>query len=224
MSKLKKIASHLFPVQQGSYTDKDGNLLIVEMHKGRYRLSTQYAVYSFDDLYENFYNTFIKLNLNKFKDGHVLILGGGLGSIPFMLEKKFQFDAAYMIIEYDVNIIHLFNIYTLPRLKSFIQIMQMDAAMAVAVLEDKYDMIIVDVFVHDEIPDHILTEEFLQNCAENLAIGGIVLFNWMTVTKKLREACQMYFTHVFQPIFENAFINHTTYNSIIVSDKKYLKS
>lgn len=224
MSNLKKIASHLFSLQEGTYTDKDGNQLFVELHKGRYRLSTRYAVYSFDDLYDNFFNTFSKLKLDTFSNGDVLLLGGGLGSIPYMLEKRFAFDASHTIVEYDENIIELFNNFTLPRLKSHIQVIQMDAVMAVEILEEKYDLLIIDVFVHDEIPEPVRTAAFLDHCAALLAPGGLLLFNWMTITRALKHSCAQYFEQIFQPCFPLASQNVTTYNTILISDKGYLKT
>ena len=60
------------------------------LKKGRYCLSTPNAIYSFGDLYDNFSKSFQQLDIVEKNIKDVLVLGFGLGSIPFMLEKTFS--------------------------------------------------------------------------------------------------------------------------------------
>lgn len=223
MNQINRIFSYLFPITQHKSSDKNGDPLFVDLYKGRYRLSTPHAVYSFDDLYDNFFQTFEKINLLKYKTANILLLGGGLGSVPFMLEKKFKLDASFSIIEYDINIIELFNKYTNPRLKSQITFLNMNAELAVEMLQDTFDIIIIDLFDHDEIPTQFKSQEFLKQCENLLEKNGIVLFNWLTISDKHYKLCIDYFNSTYLQTFPQSTYNRTKYNTILISDKSIIQ-
>jgi len=86
--KWKRWLSYLMEVHLESSSSEHNEELHVSLSKGRLQLSTANAIYSYADKYENFYKTFEQVELNE-KVDDVLILGFGLGSIPYMLESKF---------------------------------------------------------------------------------------------------------------------------------------
>ncbi len=201
MNSLKRILSYLIPQSVRQSRDLHGDPVYVDIYRGRLRLSTDKAVYSFDDLYDNFFQVFKKIDLSRFQDSEILILGGGLGSVPYMLEKKFGLKAAYTIIEYDVHIIELFNQFTNPRMKSQISFINLDAEIAVNILEEKYALIIIDLFDHDEIPNQFKSLEFLEDCHKLMEKQGLILFNWLTINNALLMECNEYQNNVFKTIF-----------------------
>ena len=88
---FKKYWSYISPVHLESIQGLENQTLSVYMSNGRYQLTTENAIYSYDDLYANFSLAFEKLDWKQFPEkSHVLVLGLGLGSIPYMLEKKFK--------------------------------------------------------------------------------------------------------------------------------------
>ena len=62
--------------------------LEVCLSRGRLRLNTKNATYSYEDLYDAFYQPFQYLKLKQLKLSKVLVLGGGLASVPVMLQKN----------------------------------------------------------------------------------------------------------------------------------------
>ena len=61
----------------------------VALENGRLKLEVPNAIYSFEDLYTSFSTTFEKLKIHELQLKTVLVLGYGLGSIPFLLKKNF---------------------------------------------------------------------------------------------------------------------------------------
>lgn len=76
--------------------------LEVAIHKGRLQLLSDNAIYSWDDLYDNFRKAFEHLNIKDQQLKEVLVLGAGRPLIPLMLEKTFhQKDCYFTAIEID---------------------------------------------------------------------------------------------------------------------------
>ncbi|MEL7021873.1 MAG: hypothetical protein AAGK47_09700, partial [Bacteroidota bacterium] len=98
----KKWLSYLTEIHIESAPSEINPHLYVSLRRGRYQLCTANAIYSYEDLYSNFYKAFEQVNLHKIKGDRVLILGYGMGSIPYILEKKMNYDFNYTAIEIDL--------------------------------------------------------------------------------------------------------------------------
>jgi len=209
-----KALSHLVrvPVEK---VDSGAEPLYVDLIKGRYQLSTDKAVYSFDDKYDNFVAAFKTINIKKFQRKNILVLGGGLGSVPYILEKNHGLKAHFTIVEYDLNVIKLFNKYSRPRLKSVVDIVEADAEHFIHNNNMTYDMIIIDLFIDDEIPEKFTSFEFLELCKANLAQNGLLLFNWMTVTELQKVHCADYKNLIFDVVFKEHRFVKTRYNYVL---------
>src|SRR5690606_13668214 len=143
------------------------------LSKGRLLLTTDEAIYSWDDLYSNFYETFKHLGDSEIKNWKkVLVLGMGLGSIPFMLAKRFRSKAEFVLVENDDAIIELAEYYSLPRLENEYEIYADDAYDFMEDCKDKFDLICVDIFVGRTVPEIFQTAEFLQKVKDCLHPGG----------------------------------------------------
>ena len=84
----KKILSYLIEFPLETISGQNGLPLTVCLHKGRFQLYSEKAIYSWDDLYSQFRDVFIHLSPEIKDKKEVLLLGLGLGSIPYLLEKK----------------------------------------------------------------------------------------------------------------------------------------
>jgi len=143
-------------------------------------------------------------------------LGGGLGSVPYILEKNHGIEAHFTIVEYDLNVIKLFNKYSRPRLKSEVDIVAADAELYMLNLSKNYDLIVVDLFIDDEIPEKFTSQEFLENCKYNLTPGGMLLYNCMTVTQLQKLLCTDYKNLIFNVVFKKNSLIKTKYNCVLV--------
>lgn len=217
----KKWASYLTEIVL-EHTSSDYNeVLTVSLVKGRLQLSTEEAIYSYADKYDNFRVTFEKIKLPE--KSHVLLLGFGLGSIPFMLEKIFGRTYSYTGVEIDETVIHLASKYVLWDLKSDIELHQADAVYFVAQDPNKYDLIAVDLFISEKIPEVFEEIDFLESVNENLTSNGVLLFNRLAKTEKELATTKRYYGEVFCKVFPSATFVEIQGNHVLVSDKKALR-
>ena len=177
--------------------------LHVVLSKGRYQLLTNNAIYSYGDLYSNYRRAFERIQLSQRRVNNVLILGLGLGSIPYMLETRFQQKYHYTTVEIDETVAWLAHKYVTQYLKSPIEVICADAfAYVVQQAEERiYDMICVDVFVDDQIPSAIESKAFWNALKLMLGDTGILLFNRLYKTKTDRRLTKDFYESVFLNIF-----------------------
>jgi spermidine synthase len=193
--------------------------LHVILSNGRYQLCTANAVYSYEDKYINFRKSFEWIDWGSMKIENVLILGLGLGSVPQMLEQKFRQSFEYFAVEIDEKIIDLANRYILDELDSPMQIFHTDALRFVKWTEQKFDMIIMDVFDNDKVPKPFETKEFLEDCKALLNDGGFLLFNRLNISEKDPEETMAYFNDVFIEVFPEGSCSEIEGNFILNSRK-----
>lgn len=220
--KWKKWLSHLTEVHIESAPSEINPHLYVSMRKGRYQLSTANAIYSYGDLYDNFVKAFERIDLEKLPGERVLILGFGLGSIPIILEKKFNKDFCYTAVEIDESVLYLANKYAIPELNSAIDFIQTDAFIYTMQTNETFDMICMDVFLDDVIPEHFNKDDFLQKLKKLLNPNGLLLYNRLALSDKdLRETKAFYHRH-FQANYPNGEYLDVQGNWILLNDKTYL--
>lgn len=195
--------------------------LYVSLRKGRYQLSTANAVYSYADLYDNFLKAFQKIKIDKLAIDDVLLLGFGLGSIPYMLEKKFNKTYHYTAVEIDENVLYLANKYVLPELTAPINFIPSDAAIFVSYCQEQFDLICMDVFLDDEIPAHFESEAYLLQLKALLKPNGILLFNKLALRADDKERCEA-FLPIFKKVFPNGTYLDVNGNWILINRKKYI--
>jgi len=206
--------------QTSSYYNPYLEVLLVE---GRHQLVTEDAIYSFDDKYINFDQTFKKLNWLKFSNKRVLVLGLGLGSVILLLEKKYDQQMDYTAIEVDPEICRLCSKYTLDSIDSFVEVIPSEAMDFLSTDAEQYDLIIMDIFQSGDIPLKFQSESFISLLKGHLKADGLLLYNRLNITKEHKQE-----NVTFSPIMEAAFPNMTTLeikdNLMIVSDKDFLKT
>jgi spermidine synthase len=207
------LLSHLWEIPIEHSSSAYNPELTVYLRRGRYMLTTSRAIYSYDDLYTNFRDAFEQVRIAERPVQKVLLLGLGLGSIPYMLERYFGQRYHYTAVEIDEEILYLANKYVLSELDSPIDVLTADARYFLAGDKETYDLICVDIFQDDAIPVDMLQTDFLQYVQRRLAPEGILMFNHLAVTMADRKQGDQYFETVFKPIFpEGACLDvHSNY-------------
>ncbi|MEN0047883.1 MAG: fused MFS/spermidine synthase [Bacteroidota bacterium] len=208
--------SYLFEIHIESAPNEINPHLYVSLRNGRYQLSTANAIYSYEDLYINFYKAFQQIQLPD-NQSNVLLLGFGLGSIPRILERQFYKTYRYTAIELDESVLYLAQKYTLPQLSSPIETICTDAYAYVLQSEQQYDMICMDVFLDDTIPEPFQTVEYLQALKQRLSPDGILLYNCLAAQKKDQLATQTFYENQFSQIFPNGTYLDVEGNWILVN-------
>lgn len=219
----KKYASYLYEFHIESVASPFNPELNLHYKNGRYQLSTPNAVYSFGDLYNNFSSAFHQSKLDDLKINNVLILGFGLGSIPIILEKTFQKKYQYTAVEIDQSIVDLANKYTIPYIDSEIKIICEDATEFVNSCNNKFDLITVDLFLDDIIPDRFKQASFLGKLKKMISKDGLILYNHLAYTKEDLTEANTFYKEQFTPVFPECVYLEVKGNWMLVNDKKWTK-
>ncbi|MFM9946739.1 MAG: spermidine synthase [Saprospiraceae bacterium] len=209
--------SYLFEQHLESTLSDLNPYLSVSLVKGRYQLNTANAVYSFADLYTNFRRAFHRIKIKSQPVNDVLILGFGLGSIPYMLERVFDCRFNYTAVEIDEEVLYLAHKYTLSDISSPIELITADAFDFAAQCETQYDLICMDVFLDDIIPEDFETLDFLADLQRMLSPQGILLYNRLSYSEGDKQKSQAFFDEAFRKIFPDAVIIDAGSNWILVN-------
>jgi len=109
----------------------------------------------------------------------VLIIGLGGGTLPRALAEVVP-QARIDVVEIDPAVIAVARKYFLFTPNAQTQVIEADGRVYVkrALREQRrYDLIMLDAFDHEYIPEHLLTEEFLREVQGLLAPGGVLASN-----------------------------------------------
>ncbi len=222
ISVWKKWLSHIIEITLESTSSKHNPVLVVSLDRGSVKLSTDTAIYSYGEKYDNFGDLFKAMDLGSVKD--VLVLGLGLGSIPVLLENCSFNDFSFTCVEIDEEVIYLASKYTIGSLRSPCQIIHADVAHFIEVESRKFDLITVDIFDSDIIPDVFQTVDFLERLKLLLKKRGVVLYNRLAFTEEDTIQSQKYFDEIFIKSFPMAKYYLIKGNFMLISHDGWLKN
>ncbi len=197
----KRLLSHLVEIHLESAPSTLNPHLYVSLRKGRYQLCSANAIYSFADLYRNYFEVFRRLEPRTLPPQEVLLLGFGLGSIPYMLEKNFGVRWSFTGVEADENVLYLANKYVLDELRSPLELICADAYAFLQSNERRFDLIAMDVFVDNQVPQKFESPEFLQALARALQPRGLLLYNRLYLEEGDRTHTRSFFRGPFRQVF-----------------------
>ncbi|NUO02305.1 MAG: hypothetical protein HUU01_17000 [Saprospiraceae bacterium] len=209
--------SYLFEQHLESTSSEHNPYLNVSLVNGRFQLATANAVYSFADLYSNFRRAFQEIDVKNRPILDVLVLGFGLGSIPYMLEHVFKCRFNYTAVEIDEEVLYLASKYALPEIVSPIELVTANAIGFAAQCETQYDLICMDVFLDDSIPEDFETADFLGDLKKMLRSEGILLYNRLSYSETDKKNSRAFFDEAFRKIFPDAALIDTKNNWILVN-------
>lgn len=219
----KYFLSHFFDVHvDGGNTGHNSGLELC-LSKGRFCLSTPNAIYSYADLYHNYFNTFKRLKLDAMPVQEVLLLGFGMGSIPFMLEKKFGRKYRYTGVELDEVIAGWAMQYALPQLTSPLTIYTADAYPFVMSTSQKFDLIAVDLFLDEMVPEIFDEADFAKRLKRILRKDGLIIWNRLASESKFRQRTETYFYSTFKRVFPKAVFLKMEANWMLMNHGRFLK-
>ena len=219
----KRLLSYFVELHIESSPSEVNPHLYVSLKNGRYQLCTANAVYSFEDLYTNFLWAFERLELDKAPGKEVLVLGLGLGSIPFILENNLGRQFRYTAVELDEAVIYLANQYWLDGLSSPVTTICADAYAFLLQNEEQYSMICMDIFLDDLVPKPFESPEFLEALKDALAPGGLLLYNRLADNLRDQQATQLFFEQRFLPVFPQGAYLDVGGNWILLNHKEAIK-
>ncbi len=214
----KRYFSYFKDVHLESHSSSINPALHLLLVRGRLQLCTDNSIYSFEDQYDNFYKVFEKMIAVGWRYESVLILGFAMGSIPKMLEDNFKLRLDYTGVEIDDVIIDLVSDYVVSELESSIQLVHTDASVFLDSNEETFDLICIDLFIDDVIPDQFKAVTFLQTLEQTLNPDGCVLYNMLGDYQSDKTKAELYHKDVFSKVFPQSTLFHTGTNYMLISD------
>jgi spermidine synthase len=115
----------------------------------------------------------------------LLIVGLGGGSIPMALRELLP-NAQIDVVEIDPAVTRVAKKYFGFKDDAKLKVFEMDGRVYVKrALRDgtKYDLVMLDAFDHEYIPEHLLTKEFLTEVKSLLSATGVVVGNTFSSSK-----------------------------------------
>ena len=173
---FRKLFSYLYPVKLQTYTSPFSGKLDITMFDGKKSLDIDGANYSYGSLQKVLKKALQELPFNEHHQ-NILVLGMGAGSIVDTIRNDFHSNAAITLVEIDQVIIDIAEKEFGIRDFSNIQIIAQDAVQFVAENNDQYDLVVVDLFSGDRIPEKFTEIAFVKHLARILEKNGQLIFN-----------------------------------------------
>jgi spermidine synthase len=171
---MKKWLSYLWPISSKRQSEYNGTLEISWIN-GKKLLNSAGANYSYGTLQKVLEFGLQKINLSGVHN--VLVLGLGGGSVIYSLRDKFGYSKKIVGVEWDKKILEIaFNDYGLEDFQDAIFVYD-SAESFIATRQDKFDLIIVDLFVDTRVPSQFYEIEFWNKLNNVLIEQGQILFN-----------------------------------------------
>jgi spermidine synthase len=115
----------------------------------------------------------------------ILMIGLGGGTLPMALDRLFP-EATQDVVEIDEAVVRVakdyFGFAPSDRVKVFAQDGRVFAKRAVQ-RGEKYDLIMLDAFNGDYIPEHLMTREFLEEVKALLTPDGVLAANTFSISR-----------------------------------------
>lgn len=132
----------------------------------------------------------------------VLIIGLGGGTIPRALQELIP-EARIDVVEIDPAVVNVARRYFDLGQSARLNVIEADGRVHVKRAlrgEQRYDLIMLDAFDHEYIPEHLLTQEFLKEVKSLLAPDGVLAANTFS-TSRLYDHESTTYASVFPQFF-----------------------
>lgn len=181
---LRKYFPGFFPIEK---ITTDYNYLEVNKRHGRYVLDSEHVNYSFGELHKVFQKAFRHTNRDISSFNKALLLGFGAGSVAHILQQESGFEGIITGVEIDPKVIELGGeFFGLNKAKN-LRLEICDAFDFVFIEQQKYDLIVVDLFIDHFIPEKFDQKDFLTQLERLLEKGGMLLYNRMNQSFKDKD-------------------------------------
>ena len=218
MTKLKNIISYLHPllleVREGTLTP----YLEVVKQNGKNILNSQNANYSFNGLDHIFKQLFKKIKLENYSFKNILILGMGAGNAIALLRETYHISCPITAIENDSVVIELAKKHFNIDRHNDLEILKEDAFDFVTHSNQKFDLIISDLFIDDIVPEIFASKEYIKGLKRIALDNSCIIYNKITeqlIHKQELIGAKDYFDLYFPNVKVLKFYVHEFENSII---------
>lgn len=175
---LKRILSFFVPVKVYQIDSEINTSLEVTWNNGQLVLDSKNTNFSYGSL-----QRVMRIGLAHIgsavvkKSQSALILGVAGGSVIKTLKDEFDFTGKITGVELDNKTIKIANDYFGLNKFTDVEIINDDAQNFAAKTKTKYDLIVIDIFQDNVMPEFLFEEPFISNLHNILEKNGNILFN-----------------------------------------------
>ncbi|CAM3500457.1 fused MFS/spermidine synthase [Aequorivita lipolytica] len=188
---MKKLISYIWPTTRRFSSEINGTLEVTYIN-GKKVLDTENANYSYGSLQKILEIGLTKVDLKSVEN--LLLLGMGGGSVINSL-KKMGFYEVIFAVELDPEIIKIAkNEFNIKEAGNLI-IIQANAAKYVKNCAEKFQLIIIDLFIDIKVPTIFYGKEFCENVSNLLDSDGSIIFNVGINLEKKPDTVQTIISH-----------------------------
>ncbi len=131
----------------------------------------------------------------------ILIVGLGGGTLPMFLRKHYP-DAAIDVVDIDPEVVYVAKEFFGFREDSGMQAHVADGRQFIEKTRQPYDVIFLDAFGSDSVPEHLTTQEFLRAVRRAVKPGGSVAGNlWGRGYNPLYDSMVRTYQEVFDEVY-----------------------
>ena len=220
MSILKKYFSYLNVIPERTYQSTYNGVLEINWLNGKKILDTKNTNYSYGNLGKVLHKGLKSITTDfRSEETSILILGLGGGDVVKQLRSNFKSSASITAIEIDPVIIEIaFNEFDIIP-NSQLEIINNDAYLFLKYTQEKYDVIIVDLFNDTHIPEFVFQNEFVRRIHQTLSLNGTAIFNTF-ILNEIDEIKSQKFLNLLQNSFSvQSFKKVHGHNHLIITQK-----
>ena len=217
---LFKLLSYFYPINIYKSDSKVSKTLEVTWLNGKLVLDSQNTNYSFGSLQRILKTGLKNIGFEKIKKmNSVLILGVAGGSVINTLKNEIKFEGKITGIEIDKEIIEIANrFFKLNEFKNT-EILIDDAYEFVQKTNQKYDLIIIDIFQDAKMPDFLYDNKFIEKIKLLLNINSFIVFNTMVLDNNYQNNLLFKKAFVSEDFNVKSIPNLEGFNELIIIEK-----
>ncbi len=216
-----KLLSYIVPINIFKTKSQISKTLEITWVNGDLVLDTENTNYSYGSLQRILRKGLRTIGYQKIRSMQsVLILGVAGGSVIKTLIEEIKFKGLIKGVEIDEEIIKIANLYfKLNEIKN-LEIVIKDAYNFVLKNKDKYDLIVVDIFEDNKMPNFLYEKNFIDRLCFLLDINGFILFNTMVLNNDFQN--NLFYKKQFNlnDFKITSIPNLEVYNELILVEKK----
>jgi len=182
---LRKLLSYLFPITIFKVNSPLSNTIEVTWNNGELVIDSLNTNYSYGSLQRILRKGLLHIGYEKIKKmDSILVLGVAGGSVIRTLVDEIHFEGKITGVDIDPEIIKIANTYFKLHEIQNLEIVIDDAFEFSLKTQDKYDLIIIDIFQDTTMPNFLFESFFIHRLCYLLNDKGVILFNTMCLTIK----------------------------------------
>lgn len=217
---IKRLLSYFLPIKEYEVPSNTSTNLEVTWNNGQLVLDSKHTNYSFGSLEKVLKKGMLHIGFPVIKNMEsILLLGVAGGSAIKIIRNEIKCIGKITGVDIDPKIIQIAYDYFHLGSYTNVDILIKDAQEFINENNAKYDLIIIDIFEDDCMPNFLFETNFIANIIRAMNKNSYILFNFMLLNdydKKLQKFISNFNTKEFSI---TTLINVEEYNKLVIVQK-----